>query len=164
PVSRREPQDQGRQDHQPGLRVMSSHRVKYQLAVITLGVAMAAGLSAAGAPTRSQTAPTPATKAASAAKAAPAAADYAGEATCAGRHADKSQKRNPRGRAPTPRPPAATHGCESCHGPGKAHAESGDPALILNPAKVTPQRASDQCTTCHTRASHALWAGSQHDQ
>ena len=35
-----------------------------------------------------------------------------------------------------PRSPAATHGCESCHGPGKAHAESGgDTALIVNPAK-----------------------------
>jgi DmsE family decaheme c-type cytochrome len=29
---------------------------------------------------------------------------------------------------------------------------------------MTPSQASDTCTTCHNRASHALWDGSQHDQ
>jgi DmsE family decaheme c-type cytochrome len=62
------------------------------------------------------------------------------------------------------RTPAATHGCESCHGPGKAHVDSGDPALIKNPGKMKPQEASQICATCHNRNSHALWDGSQHDQ
>ena len=33
----------------------------------------------------------------------------------------------------------------------------------MNPAKLTPQRASETCATCHDRSSHALWSGSQHD-
>jgi DmsE family decaheme c-type cytochrome len=99
---------------------------------------------------------------------APAAAapagDFAGETTCLGCHDDRGYKGTLHGLASNARTPMARHGCESCHGPGKAHAESGDAALILNPSKMTPQKASDTCTTCHTRGAHALWAGSQHDQ
>jgi hypothetical protein len=34
-------------------------------------------------------------------------------------------------------------GCESCHGPGAAHAKSGDPKLIARKMSV------EQCRTCH---------------
>jgi predicted CXXCH cytochrome family protein len=45
-------------------------------------------------------------------------------------------------------------GCESCHGPGAAHA--GDPKLpIVNPAKLPPRRAFAICASCHARG----WAG-----
>jgi DmsE family decaheme c-type cytochrome len=91
------------------------------------------------------------------------AGEYVGEATCAGCH-DQSYKGTKHGLMLNERSPAATHGCESCHGPGKAHAESGDPALIKNPKKMKPAEASDICTSCHNRASHALWDGSQHFQ
>ena len=40
--------------------------------------------------------------------------------------------------------------CESCHGPGAAHAESGDPAQIIRPQSLAPEEASEQCLTCHT--------------
>jgi len=40
----------------------------------------------------------------------------------------------------------------------------GDKSKILNPGKVEPRAASDMCTTCHDRGTHALWDGSQHDQ
>jgi DmsE family decaheme c-type cytochrome len=92
------------------------------------------------------------------------AAEYVGEETCLGCHDDKSYKGTAHAMAFNERTPAATHGCESCHGPGKAHAESGDPALILNPKKMTPTEVSDTCTTCHNRREHALWEGSQHFQ
>ena len=89
---------------------------------------------------------------------------YVGEATCLTCHENQSYKGTKHSLAFNERTPAATQGCESCHGPGQKHAESGDPALIRNPGKLTPSQASDTCTTCHTRASHALWDGSQHDQ
>src|SRR5215207_6896372 len=59
-----------------------------------------------------------------------AAADYVGEDTCLACHEDRSYRGTLHALAFNARTPAANHGCESCHGPGKAHAESGDPALI----------------------------------
>jgi DmsE family decaheme c-type cytochrome len=61
----------------------------------------------------------------------------------------------------------AGQGCETCHGPGKAHAEAGGGigvGGIVNPSKLLGQRASEICTACHDRGTHALWSGSQHDQ
>jgi DmsE family decaheme c-type cytochrome len=94
----------------------------------------------------------------------PPAADYAGEATCLTCHEDQAYKATAHGRAFNARTPAANQGCESCHGAGKAHAESGDPALILRFSAVPAAEASEACTSCHNRASHALWDGSAHDQ
>jgi DmsE family decaheme c-type cytochrome len=91
------------------------------------------------------------------------AGEYVGEAMCATCH-DQSYKGTKHALMLNERTPAATHGCESCHGPGKAHADSGDPALIKNPKKMKPAEVSDICTSCHNRASHALWEGSQHFQ
>ena len=89
---------------------------------------------------------------------------YVGESTCVTCH-DQSYKGTKHALAFNERTPAATHGCESCHGPGQKHAESGDPDLIQRPSKMTPAAASAICMTCHGRAaSHALWDGSQHDQ
>lgn len=94
------------------------------------------------------------------------AGEYAGETTCLTCHDDHaSYKTTAHGRAFNERTPAATHGCESCHGPGKAHADSGgDATLIRRFTAITPAEASETCTSCHNRASHALWEGSQHDQ
>jgi DmsE family decaheme c-type cytochrome len=95
----------------------------------------------------------------------PASAEYAGEDTCLTCHADQAYKATAHGRAFNERTPAATQGCESCHGPGKAHAEAGgDKALIRSYKALAPSEASATCTSCHNRASHALWDGSQHDQ
>ena len=55
-------------------------------------------------------------------------------------------------------------GCESCHGPGKAHAAEGDPQKIKNPVKMKPQEASADCQTCHSQMNeHAMWRGSKHE-
>jgi DmsE family decaheme c-type cytochrome len=102
-----------------------------------------------------------------AAQAAPgqAAGDYVGEATCLACHEDRgSYRATKHGFAFNERTPAANMGCESCHGPGRAHAESGDASLIRRFSTLKPSDASATCTTCHNRASHALWDGSQHDQ
>jgi DmsE family decaheme c-type cytochrome len=91
--------------------------------------------------------------------------EYVGEATCLSCHEDQSYKGTAHSVAANVRTPAATHGCESCHGPGKAHAESGDKTLIRTFDRNTPSdEISATCTSCHNRASHALWDGSPHDQ
>lgn len=100
-------------------------------------------------------------------KAPPAQAQgvYAGQDTCLTCHAERDYKGTLHARTSDGRTPAATHGCESCHGPGKDHSEGGgDKSKIVNPNKLLPQRASEICTNCHIRGTHALWMGSQHDQ
>ena len=95
----------------------------------------------------------------------PSPGEYAGEATCLTCHADQAYKGTAHGRAFNERTPAAGHGCESCHGPGKAHADAGgDSSLIGSYKTMAPAEASANCTTCHNRATHALWDGSAHDQ
>jgi DmsE family decaheme c-type cytochrome len=91
------------------------------------------------------------------------AGEYVGEATCLTCHEGQAYTGTRHGLKAIATSPAATHGCESCHGPGKAHVDEGDPAKILNPSKLTPQRASEICASCHNRGNHALWSGSQHD-
>jgi DmsE family decaheme c-type cytochrome len=93
-----------------------------------------------------------------------ASSGYVGESTCLSCHDNRNYKGTLHGRVADENTPAAVHGCESCHGPGQAHVESGDTAKIVNPGKLSAQEASETCTSCHNRATHALWSGSQHDQ
>jgi DmsE family decaheme c-type cytochrome len=107
----------------------------------------------------------PVTRVAAPQAAAQDAAQYVGQETCLGCHDTQDYKGTAHALKTDPRTPASTHGCESCHGPGKAHVDGdGDPSKIVNLSKVSPQRASETCVTCHDRKTHALWAGSQHDQ
>ena len=47
-------------------------------------------------------------------------------------------------------------GCESCHGPGGQHVLGhGDPAKIVNPAKLDAQGANDVCGQCHSVVASA---------
>jgi tetratricopeptide (TPR) repeat protein len=43
--------------------------------------------------------------------------------------------------------------CEDCHGPGRAHAESGGSAKIQNPARLTAVQINLLCGSCHRQAS-----------
>jgi DmsE family decaheme c-type cytochrome len=102
-------------------------------------------------------------------KDAPAAATpatgYVGPDTCLTCHEDKNKgyEGTPHARVANPRTPAAGKGCESCHGPGQAHAESGGEAPMKNPKELKPQEVSEICTTCHNRSEHNQWDGSKHD-
>ena len=40
-------------------------------------------------------------------------------------------------------------GCEACHGPGKEHAESADPAKIIRFGSLSREESSKRCLTCH---------------
>lgn len=43
--------------------------------------------------------------------------------------------------------------CESCHGPGRAHAESAGKRPIQNPRRLTAVQISTLCGACHRQAS-----------
>jgi DmsE family decaheme c-type cytochrome len=92
----------------------------------------------------------------------PAAAGYAGTETCVTCHTDQPVH-GPHARAADARAPMAKQGCESCHGPGKAHADAGgDPELMRAFREMSPNDASSTCTTCHNRSDHGMWDGSSH--
>jgi DmsE family decaheme c-type cytochrome len=78
-------------------------------------------------------------------------ADYVGQETCATCHQDqvKGFPENPHSKL------ALEHGgkgvtCEGCHGPGKAHVDSGGGATkIFQFTKGTPKQVAARCLTCH---------------
>ena len=98
----------------------------------------------AQAQTQSQSASSPS-------KAIPRPDDYAGSEMCATCHEKivKSSAIEPHAKL------AAEHGakdvtCETCHGPAKAHIESGgDTSTLLRFAKATPKQADQKCLSCH---------------
>lgn len=58
----------------------------------------------------------------------------------------------------------ADAGCESCHGPGEAHASSGDKSDIRNPARLAPEGANASCLDCHSKTKGLMfWHGSTHE-
>ena len=55
-------------------------------------------------------------------------------------------------------------GCEACHGPGKAHVDSGgDPTKILSFDRLSAKQASERCLSCHEKSeSHQNFMRSPH--
>jgi len=92
-------------------------------------------------------------------------ADFVGADTCQTCHADIFTKfaENPHSRL------ALMHGgkgvtCESCHGPGKAHVESGgDATKIFQFTKATPKAVDEKCLGCHA-AAHPNFERSAHGE
>lgn len=58
---------------------------------------------------------------------------------------------------------AADNSCESCHGPGEAHMENQDPALIINPAGHDQMDGAETCLNCHSSHKFDDWAFSTHN-
>ncbi len=50
----------------------------------------------------------------------------------------------------------AKQGCEGCHGPGKAHAESGDKTKIFTFKNVPADEISKRCLTCHVSGKEQM--------
>jgi DmsE family decaheme c-type cytochrome len=55
-------------------------------------------------------------------------------------------------------------GCEGCHGPGKAHVDSGgDASKIIRFTALSPKQSSERCLSCHEKnASHENFLRSPH--
>ncbi len=54
-------------------------------------------------------------------------------------------------------------GCESCHGPGKAHAEEGDPKKIISFKNKAAKEISETCLACHAgREEHNNFRRGEH--
>lgn len=82
---------------------------------------------------------------------------YVGSETCAGCHTDVVEAFAHTAHAIAPGWNAET-GCESCHGPGQAHAE-GDIEAIVKPTSLDPHEASETCLNCHQRELRSFRTG-----
>ena len=108
-------------------------------------------------------------------KAKPSAAgdgDYVGSETCITCHQDQEHrfKNTPMGKVMLahPRTPEEALGCESCHGPGRAHVEAGGgkDTIPMRFGKDSPNSGAEKnavCETCHSRGTHLFWKGSPHE-
>jgi DmsE family decaheme c-type cytochrome len=90
---------------------------------------------------------------------------YAGTDTCVTCHDPEgtSITHSKHGQAKDPRSPAATLGCESCHGPGQAHVDDDAKGHIVKIKELKPAEINSTCMTCHDRGTHAGWQGSTHE-
>lgn len=86
-------------------------------------------------------------------------AEYAGQDACLQCHQEVKGvafERTAHGRASATAPGGAS-GCEACHGPGKAHADSaGATKFAASP--------SASCLACHQASAGRGWEGSAHEQ
>lgn len=94
-----------------------------------------------------------------------AAAGYAGSDACALCHTTEATTLTgtKHGQTNDPRSPAATRGCESCHGPGQAHIDDDAKGQIKKFGALDPAAINETCLTCHNRRTHAGWSGSAHE-
>jgi DmsE family decaheme c-type cytochrome len=122
--------------------------------------ALAISLAASAAPA-ARTAPPPAASA-------PAQpANFAGDETCATCHEAEGKALNAtlHGKAQNVRTPAARTGqtCETCHGPGQKHVDSGKKEDIKRFTSMSARDVNAACLSCHSKGAHADWQGSMHD-
>jgi DmsE family decaheme c-type cytochrome len=111
-----------------------------------------------------------ANEASSVARRAPAqgtAADYAGQETCIACHEDQGKQMATTVHAHAEvRGAAFAAGCETCHGPGKAHADAGGGKGVGNMftfRDVSAAEKSAPCLRCHEYGEeHSNFARSQH--
>jgi DmsE family decaheme c-type cytochrome len=129
-------------------------------------VAMAAGKTSGAAPAAPAPTPAVATPATPAPAAQTPASGYAGSDTCAVCHEDEANgiRSTLHGQAVNPRTPFADRGCETCHGPGQAHVDSGgDVNQIVRFTTMAARDISDKCLSCHEDTGHAEFKGGMHD-
>ena len=87
---------------------------------------------------------------------------YVGQETCLECHEDQGLSHTVHGRLADWQYPGGVRGCESCHGPGAAHAESNEPADILVPRAGDGGAAAVSCLACHKTGMTRDWELSAH--
>ena len=94
------------------------------------------------------------------------AEDYVGSEACKDCHEDQFKFFSPTSHAKLTKlgswKDKAT-GCESCHGPGKAHIEEGDPKKMISFKNKSSKEISETCLTCHSgREEHNNFRRGEH--
>lgn len=92
---------------------------------------------------------------------------FVGKETCLTCHQDldKELEKTLHGKSAMPGSPASSGElmCETCHGPGKAHVDSGDKKDIKSFSRLSARDSTQACMTCHEQnTSHFDWASSMH--
>jgi DmsE family decaheme c-type cytochrome len=89
---------------------------------------------------------------------------YVGQQACLECHEDlgAAYPRSPHGRLADYQYPGPARGCEACHGPGAAHAESGEPADIIRFDPARGELAGKSCLKCHQTGVTWNWSLSHH--
>ncbi len=153
--------------------LMQSSSIGLPARALTMGIGLTIALSisvaaapADRAPGHSSTAP-PASATASATTGGQVAG-LVGDDTCLTCHeGQKGIQKTLHGKAQNGRAPAAAEGgqgtCESCHGPGQKHVDSGKKEDIKRFTAMSAREVSATCLTCHARSNHVQWQGSMHD-
>lgn len=93
--------------------------------------------------------------------------NYVGNDTCLTCHEEQGKgiDKTLHGHSADSRTPAAKADrmCETCHGPGKAHSESGAKKDIRSFKALSASAANETCMSCHeNQTSHINWNGSMH--
>ncbi|HUU49929.1 MAG TPA: DmsE family decaheme c-type cytochrome [Nitrospinota bacterium] len=96
---------------------------------------------------------------------------YAGAETCKSCHASMYEKYayTLHAEKSDPRTPASKMGCETCHGPGKAHVEAGGGKgvggiMALGPeSTISKEKRDATCLQCHSKGKVVMWKGSTHE-
>src|SRR5690348_9286056 len=145
----------------------SDQRFATGLAALALVLLLVTGATLAGAQTKAKPA-----SAADQAKAAPATnSDYVGSDTCISCHEDQNKRfmNTAMGQAfAKPHTADEKLGCESCHGPGKAHVEAGGskttiPVRFGKDSKNSVEELNHACVQCHKNGNRRFWSGSAHE-
>jgi DmsE family decaheme c-type cytochrome len=137
---------------------MSYRRVVLSLAILAIALA-----ASAAQPDSTKTVPAKSVAAAD--------SEYVGTDTCLGCHEDQQKrfKNTVMGKVmANPRSAAEKRGCESCHGPGKAHVEAGGgkDTVAIRFGKDSRNSIAEQnaaCLDCHSRGNRMFWKGSSHE-
>jgi DmsE family decaheme c-type cytochrome len=90
-------------------------------------------------------------------------AEYVGSDTCVACHGEVADHlaKTPHGKAAFAQ--RSKLGCETCHGPGSAHAEDPDnPALQPRLDNLSPAKQAQVCRSCHDGKNQFFWEGSHH--